>query len=232
MKTVKALKAEYKRILARINENENRIIILSLTDEKQAAIQENNIPKYKELAAAAKSNEKEIIALSEKVYIDKVALRIIDENTKAAAVAEVLPVLKEVLNKYNGKPYGEKTKDKIYNELKDKTGFRIGIYNKDLTIYDAATAYDNKAEMHTGYETPVITNDNKIDATALDNIKNRYTYNENATKAARDLIKLYKKALAARENYEKALADYNHAAPAALYKSTTSNYLPHTILTV
>lgn len=230
MKKVVELKNDYRKVFNRIKENENKIEELSLMYERRAAVQEKDIKRYNELHAAFKENENTITALSEKIYIDKIVLKIIDENTKAAAVDETIPVLKEVLKKYDGKPYGEKTRDRIRKELKELTGFYISFDGEKITIYNAATAYNNDALMYTGYNTPVITKENKINAAALDNITNRYTYAEKPATAAKKLIKLYNQARAALDTFENALKDYNAAAPEGLYKRPTNGYLYKTII--
>ena len=200
--------------------------------ERRAAIEAKDLKKYNELHAAFKENEKKIMELSEAVYLDNVTLKILDNNMKAAAVAEVLPVIAEVLKKYNGKPYGDKTREKIRNELKTATGYYISFHEREkITIYNAAIQYDNDAVIYTGYETPVITSDNRIDAGALENAKNRYKYAENPAAEAKKLVKLYNKARAAYKEAEEALSAYNTAAPINLHKSLHNNYLPHNILT-
>jgi len=231
MKNASQIKKDYMKTIDRIKANEAKIDTLSQADEIRAAIQEKDIAKYKNLCTARKENDDKIIKLSEAVYLDNIAAKILNENLKAAAVAEVLPVISEVLTKYNGKPYGEKTSEKIRTELKNRTGYYITFHGEKITIYDAAIQYNREALIYTGYNTPVITNENKIDAGALENARNRYKYAENPAAEAKKLVKLYNKARAAYEEAKEALSAYNTAAPENLYKELRNNYLPHTILT-
>jgi len=235
MKKVNALIKDYDKIAARIKANEAKINDLSLMYERRDAIEKNELAKYKELHARFKENENEIIKLSEAVYIDKIAQQIINENIKAAAVAEVFPVIKEVLTKYNGKPYGEKTADRIRAEIKEKTGYYISISgylkNDTITIYNVAKIYPQEIEIHAKYERPFIDGYNKIDAGALDEARPRhYNYSEKPTVDAKKIIKLYNKARAAYEAAEKAIGEYNAAAPQNLYKNRPTTNLYNTIL--
>lgn len=60
----------------------------------------------------------------------KVLVAILTDNTRRALVAEVLPVALEIVKKYEGKPYGEKTREKISEAVKEKTGCRFFLYDK------------------------------------------------------------------------------------------------------
>lgn len=235
MKKRTVLLKDYEKTTNRIKANEAKINDLTLMYERREALQAGDRAKYDELHARYKENEAEIIKLSEAVYIDKIVLQLINESIKAAAVAEVFPVIKEVFTKYDGKPCGEKTREKIRAEIKEKTGFYIGLsgYLKTdtLTIYSVSKIYPDDAQIHAKYERPFITAENKIDAGALDEATPRnYTYSENPTADAKKLVKLYNKARAAYEAAEKALNDYNAAAPQNLYKTQHINTLYRTIL--
>lgn len=68
------------------------------------------------------------------------ALAIAAENVRAAWIAEYLPKICEVLNRYEGKKIGDKTKEKISDELYTATGCRVRVvfpeYGSDyLSVY-------------------------------------------------------------------------------------------------
>lgn len=231
MKKLEAIKADYRKINEAIKADEATIDALLLKDEKKAAINDNNTALYKEHAEKARQNEARVLELSETVYINKIVLKILNDNMKAAAVAEVIPVLKDVIKKYDGKPCGPKTYEKIRDAVKEATGLYVGISGQDITIYNAAIQYNNDARIHTGYNTPVITSDNIIDASALDEYTTPHKYEKNPAAAAKKLIKLYNKARAAYETAEAAMREYNHAAPEGLYKNVyIKGILYHTML--
>lgn len=68
-------------------------------------------------------------------------VRLLQNNARVALFHDVMPVLLEVLAKYKGKPYGEKTREKIAQEVEERTGARAYIgtkYNQDeISIYPA-----------------------------------------------------------------------------------------------
>ncbi len=59
------------------------------------------------------------------------------DNNRQLLFKTVMPHILDILKKYNGKPYGEKTKQKISNELKEKCNCALYLYNgyhEDVTI--------------------------------------------------------------------------------------------------
>lgn len=64
-------------------------------------------------------------------YIVKIAL--LKSNAKLALMNDILDVVVSAFNKFSGKPYGEKTKEKISNEVKEKVN--CGAYISRNTIY-------------------------------------------------------------------------------------------------
>lgn len=73
------------------------------------------VQKHKELTS-------EICAAADRVRDLKISVALLKNNAKLALFAEVVPVALEVLAKYKGKPYGEKTREKISDEIKTRTG--------------------------------------------------------------------------------------------------------------
>ncbi len=65
--------------------------------------------------------------------------KILDHNARIALLLEYFPIIIEVLNKYAGKRIGEKTKDKIREEINERTGVSVWIednYSRGkITIY-------------------------------------------------------------------------------------------------
>lgn len=50
-------------------------------------------------------------------------LAIYQHNWECATLAEILPTICEIISKYDGKQAGERTREKIRDEIKEKTGF-------------------------------------------------------------------------------------------------------------
>lgn len=60
----------------------------------------------------------------------KIAIEILKDNAKQALFAELIAPICEIWNKYEGKAHGEKTSEKIRQELKTVTGYYISISNR------------------------------------------------------------------------------------------------------
>lgn len=105
-------------------------------------------------------------------------VRLLQNNARIALFHEVMPILLEVLVKYKGKPYGEKTRAKIAQEVEARTGARAYIitkYNQDaISIYPpqgfentysitVAPRYNAETKEH-----PRILIDNKIQVLPLE----------------------------------------------------------------
>ena len=72
----------------------------------------------------------EALAAAEQKSRDlRISLKLVENNYRVATFHEVLPVVLEILAKYKGKPYGEKTRAKIYDEIKAATGAGVYIGN-------------------------------------------------------------------------------------------------------
>lgn len=93
-----------------------------------------------------KRKEPEIIAMHEESLITvgkwekieincKVKIALLKNNAKFALMNEVVDVVVNAFNKFSGKPYGEKTKEKISNEVKEKVNCGAYIYNNIIHVY-------------------------------------------------------------------------------------------------
>ena len=107
-------------ILAEIDKTREAI---KASEAKEDELIDNymKICDLKERHEVKKASEKEITEVSEKTKDLKITLKILKNNAKLALFNEVMPVALEALSKYNNKPYGEKTKAKINDEVKEKT---------------------------------------------------------------------------------------------------------------
>ena len=79
---------------------------------------------------AKKVVENDMLKVSEEKKDLKITLKILKSNARIALFNDVLPVALEILKKYAGKPYGEKTKQKISDEVKEKTNCRFYISSR------------------------------------------------------------------------------------------------------
>lgn len=220
----------YKDILKQISETREsieaktaEIMRLDYTEERRQAAANGgyfNNKGYKELYNAAQANADAISKLSKEIYNAEIETRILRANARAALLAEALPVILKAFEKYNGKPYGEKTRDKIREEVK-KAGYsfyidghenyKIVVYTLDENGYrthaDEATgaAYDEA-----GHIASIITKDNKINIANVIIKPYGDKYTENTTEAAAqtaDAIRAYSEAVENLEKQRRALCD-------------------------
>ena len=72
----------------------------------------------------------------------RIAFHLMQNNARVALYHESMPALITILDKYKGKPYGEKTRAKIADEMETATGARVYIgtrYNREeIVIYPAS----------------------------------------------------------------------------------------------
>ena len=79
---------------------------------------------------AHKTFTEEWTKAQEKTNDLQLSIKLLKNNARLALFHEVLPVLVETLKKYNGKPYGEKTKEKFAKEIEEATGARVYLGTK------------------------------------------------------------------------------------------------------
>ena len=98
---------------AAIKKEEARLDELDLRAEKDAAIESKDFARYKELRAAAKENMAEYAKISKSIYLREIKKRVLTNNLRAVVFSEGYKIIKEAFKPYNGKKYGDKTREKI-----------------------------------------------------------------------------------------------------------------------
>jgi hypothetical protein len=147
----------------------------------------------------------------------KLKIEILKENAAQALFSENIKTICDIWNKYESKPHGEKTAQKIRNEIESATGLRVYIGNKyddaNIKIYFSYGAPHNDLEfvpIWNGEKQPALI-DNKIVKIAAENMRvyccGEYVENVNAhIKAIR---KAHAAALEAEKALENAISIYN-----------------------
>ena len=82
-------------------------------------------------------------ALARKENYLHLVLKLQRYNLQVVALEELKPVIVKVLEKYQNKQYGPKTRDKICNEFKEVTGFYISFFNKTYYTEIYVADYDH-----------------------------------------------------------------------------------------
>ena len=83
-----------------------------------------------ERAKNRKKVKKDLETLYKKECYLNLVLKLQRYNLQVAALDELTPIIIQVLEKYQNKQYGPRTKEKICDKFKELTGFYIGLYDK------------------------------------------------------------------------------------------------------
>ena len=120
--------------------------------------------------------DKEKSTLRTALYDVVIAEKLLLNNAKIALFTEIMPIALEVFNKYSGKPYGEKTEEKISEEIKQITGCIAYIskiyspYKYVLTDLKTNLSIECGTKYINGEQKPLLTN-NKIQAIDIEEIE-------------------------------------------------------------
>lgn len=174
-----------------------------------------------ERVEARRDLAEEIAAAAERVRDLKISVALLKNNAKLALFAEVMPVALEVLAKYKGKPYGEKTREKISEEVKARTGCRFYISRRysfgeaEYNIYPDGMPYGGyNITVGTKYENgqckPVLV-ENKIQAVTMEDVTIHYInkrYFEDIPATVREMREAYEKAATLQKELEAACSAF------------------------
>lgn len=172
---------------------------------------------------ARKAVEGEIVENQQRCKDLELTRKILKNNAKVALFNDVLPVALEILKKYSGKPYGEKTREKIAEEVKAATncrfyiGSRYGSHSFEVYPVDAfgndyniscGTEYTN------GNKKPLLI-DNKIQLVSFEEIALYYIsrdYVEDIPHRVEELKQLYKEAVVKQKELKTICSCFNTLA--------------------
>ena len=170
-------------------------------------------------------SEKALVEAANNTRFLTMKVKLLQNNARIALYNEALPVVLQVLAKYKGKAYGEKTRAKITAEIDALTGYRVFIstkYNQDeINIYPN-WGYGNTYAITCGLkpdyenrETNRILIDNKIQAVDIENFTLWYVdrnYVEDIPGAIAEMIALHEKAVAMQKELETVCSAFNKIA--------------------
>ena len=183
------------------------------------------------------------VALAQKQVNLQIENRILHDNARRALYAEVMPVAIEIINKYAGKPYGEKTKEKISSALKEKTNCAVYIhhsYSDELTLvplnnegFSGTWFKYNDFNIYTKYvngERAAMLIDNKIQPLTLDALVlyDCAAYVENVAERVEEIKATFAAAQKAEKALEDACSAFNKLTPRGIDHITAGhmrNYL-------
>lgn len=85
--------------------------------------------------------------LTSKKNAEIIRKKVLRHNFEIMRRAEIYPIIREILTKYNGKRIGEKTAKKINAEIEEKAGYCVHVSLTDkITVYycDSVSGYGNE----------------------------------------------------------------------------------------
>lgn len=206
---------------------------------KEAA--RNGTPEEKENARAAFRAACDKLQKEEEHNNEiKMEIAILTENAKQALFAETIETICEIWNKYENKPHGEKTAQKIRDEIKAATGCRVYIGNKwddaNITICPNGAQYGGEITVSPKWngseKQPALNNNNKIVKLAAENMRVCYCgeYVENIDEHIKALKEAHAGALAALETYRAAIDKYNSLTRGNMQRASDREGVKHYIL--
>ena len=214
-----------KKFIDILEEIEQTSGAIKAAESKENELIENcmKIDNLKERHEAKKNAENDMIKASEEKKDLQITLKILKSNARIALFNEVIPVALEVLKKYAGKPYGEKTKEKISDEIKEKTNCRFYItsrwdsYSFDIYPMDGfGNDYNiTCGSKYTNGERKPLLIDNKIQLITFDEIELYYIsreYVEDIPQRVEDIKAAYAGAVAKQEELKAACDRFNALA--------------------
>ena len=201
----------------------NTAIKAAEAKEKQLIDSFIKLEDMKSKIAGKKAVDAELVENQEHIKNLKITVKLLKHNATVALYHEVLPVAVEVLNKYKGKPYGEKTRHKIADEIKEKTNCLVYIAqsysSQSITIWETSV-YGNDYNITCG--TPYINGeqkpllvDNKIQPVNVEDITLWYMSNEyieDVPQRVEDLKTLYREAVEKQKELAAICSRYNDMA--------------------
>lgn len=144
----------------------------------------------------------------------KLKIKLLENNAKISLYHEVMPTALEVYEKYKGKPYGEKTKEKIRAEIKEKTNCNVYMDESTFSIYPLHNSYYD-VKCGTRYvdgKQKLLLIDNKIQCVDMDDLQlyhiNR-TYFDDLDSTILEMKKLHAEAQKKQEELIKICSEFN-----------------------
>lgn len=217
---------KHKTIKAKAEKEHDAII-----ESKHLLAEKRDMKAYSAYIDANMQNLQKLEKIMQK---ETIITHILTDNYRTALYMEYLPRILDVLKKYAGKKYGEKTKEKIQQEMKDN--LHIGFWiDRRYNTFDYLQFYLLNDEGYKTYNMPdfcIGTNGNYPDNVKLniskDNRINVYPYEDyylteargyiaDPAEHAEKILEAQTKVKQAEEAYIKTLSEYKTLLPSATY---------------
>lgn len=205
----------YNEILKDIQKTRKAI---EAAEKKQETIQNRifNAIDLNNKIEIRKESAIELNKINEKVIDLNITIKLLKNNARVALFHELKSIITEIFRKYTGKPYGEKTRDKISAEINERAGVRCYIYSEyfnrqSITIYTGSNDF-NITLGYPGNSELKFLIDNKIQAIEPEQLQLYYIkreYFEDIPAAIKEMKKAYKKAVEKQKELEKLCDAFN-----------------------
>ena len=208
---------KYNEIVAERNETYKELQLVKKESEK---LHSSIVGTVAERVEKLTTMREEITAADRKEKDLELTMLFQKNNAKIAAFNEFLPVVLEVWNKYSNKPYGEKTKQKIYTEIKERCNCSFYVHNSfnitPLTEQGRNTDYNFTCgtKYENGNNKPLLV-DNKIQALDFADFELYYinrNYVTDIPETIENIRKLEAEAIAKQEELKKICERFNTLA--------------------
>lgn len=175
----------------------------------------------KRTCAEREEKKAKLAALEESKKDAELKIKYLKHNARISLFHEVAPVLLDVLKKYEGKPAGPKTKEKIMKEIKDLTGYSVWFGSDYGLSYYASVSpgyhsYINSIEIKSDYKAvKMIDEENRFRCPAAEDLYIsgvKMKYFENPEAAVQEAKKARLIAIEKEKEFRKACAAFNEFA--------------------
>lgn len=196
LEAIKALNTEIKEAEERQKTETDRYFATfeGLTIKERVA-------QKKENPEAEAEHLQRIAETQETITNGKLKLKLMQNNARISLFNEVMPLVLEVLQKYNGKAHGEKTSEKIREEIKEKTDCFVYVHSDSFRIVPCGTVGNTyNVECGTKYENgnkKKVLIDNKINLVSMEDLEVWYinrTYFEDLDATVEELKRIHAEA--------------------------------------
>lgn len=221
MKTYEEIKKEISKVHAELTQNEEakKAEINHFSNMEFRSLKERHEYMVEHKAEKEESLNR-IAAMEEKSTELRLALMILKNNLKQSLFAEVSPIIIETMEKYKGKSLGEKTKEKIKNELFEKTNCYVYISSAEISVQKHGANYSHECEFKLyskyidGVERKFLV-DNKVQNVNINDIGmfGSYDYVEDIEAEVKYLIEKHKRVYQLLEELKEACSEFNDHAP-------------------
>ena len=208
----------YNEILKDI-EKTNKAIKAAEAKQQNISDKIFNAPDFITKSEIGKDHANELNKISEKIIDLNITIKLLKNNARVALFNELKPVITEIFNKYTGKPYGEKTRKKISDEINSRAGVCCYIHSEyyhsqQINIYTGSNNFNITLGYPGNSELKMLI-DNKIQAIEPDQLQLYYiknTYFDDIPAAIKEMKKAYKKAVEKQKELETICKEFNFYA--------------------